>query len=93
MNYENATTLTFCPGRLDEAAAILREHILPILRQQPGMLSLAVIPIAAEGQLTILSIWQTRAQARAIESDPAYCQAFHRLDGLLQEPAARPEHN
>jgi hypothetical protein len=89
--FENATTLTICPGRLEEATTFLRESILPILRSQPGLLSLALIPLPAENQLTVVSIWQSEAQARAIESDPRYREAFVHLQCLIQvQPVASP---
>jgi heme-degrading monooxygenase HmoA len=89
--FENATTLTILPGRLAEASALLRESILPLLRSQPGLLSLAFIPREAENQLTIVSIWQTEAHAQAIESDPRYREAFLRLHRLIQvQPVETP---
>ena len=89
--FENATTLTICPDRLEQATALLRESILPILRSQSGLLSLALIPLPAKNQLTIVSIWKSEAQAQAIESNPRYREAFLRLQCLIQvQPVAQP---
>ena len=83
--YENATHLQFRSGELDLAMKILRAEIVPILRAQTGLLSLALIPHAETGQVTVLSLWTSRSAARAVEYRKEFRQAIEKLDPLLVE--------
>jgi len=89
--FESTTTLNILPGRLADSVVILRRMIVPILRAQAGLLSLAVIPQPHANQVAILSIWKSRAHAQAVEYDPRYRLAVKLLDPLILEKRAENE--
>ncbi len=81
--FENATQLQFQPDTLDEGLQVLRAFIAPILKKQPGLLTLALIPHRNSGKITVLSLWETQACARAVEANLEYRQQIHKLDHLI----------
>jgi hypothetical protein len=83
--FENATTLQIQPGALEEALTILRAEIAPILHSQAGLCSLGLVPNRAAGTLSVLSLWETERDARAVESQWRYRRAIAALDPLLAD--------
>jgi quinol monooxygenase YgiN len=83
--YENATTVQFQPGAVDEALLILRAYVVPVLREQAGLLSLGLIPDCDAGKITVISLWTSPAHARAVEAACAYRKEVARLDHLLMD--------
>jgi hypothetical protein len=84
--FENASHLHFIPARFEKGLKTLREVIVPILKAQPGLLSLAIIPDQPGGRVTILSVWRSQAYARAVESQCEYRREIQRLDAWLTSP-------
>jgi quinol monooxygenase YgiN len=81
--YENATTVQFQPGTVDDALLALRAYIVPVLREQAGLLSLGLIPDRDAGKITVISLWTSPAHAHAVEAAYAYRKEITRLDHLL----------
>ncbi len=81
--YENATHLQFSAETLNKGLKILRSQVVPILKAQSGLLSLALIPNRETNQVTVLSIWTTAAAARLVEIRPEYRQVVKLLDPLI----------
>lgn len=89
--FENAAILHIRPGLLNEALWVLRKMILPVVHRQKGLLSLAMFPRPDQNLVVVLSIWESRAHARAVEADPAFRQAIRRLDTLVVEEEESPQ--
>lgn len=85
--FENATSLQIQPGMLDEAMLTLRAFVVPVLRGQPGLLGLALVPCKEKSLVSIISTWNSRACARAVEAVPAYRKEIARLDHLIVDKA------
>jgi len=83
--YENATTIQLQSGTVDEALLILRAYVVPVLREQVGLLSLCLIPDLATSKITIISLWTSPAHARAVEAVCAYRKEVAKLDHLLMD--------
>ena len=90
--YENATTIQFQSGAVDEALLILRAYIVPVLREQAGLLSLCLIPDREANKITVISLWTSPAHARAVEAVCAYRKEVARLDPLLMNKPVHPVH-
>ncbi len=88
--FENKTCLHFQPGKFDEGMLVLRTYILPILRSQKGLLSLAVIPQPSQNFLYILSLWKSAAHAQKTESSCEYRREIKRLDSFICDPPSSP---
>jgi quinol monooxygenase YgiN len=88
--FENATTVQFQPGKVDEALCILRQDIVPTLKEQKGLISLCLLPDRASDRITIISLWSSKAHAQAIEAVSAYRKEVRKLDSLLSQQPAHP---
>ena len=88
--FENTTTLQIHSGPVDEALATLRREIVPLLKAQNGLISLALIPNPTAGALTVISLWQSPTHAQAVENVTAYRHAVIRLGSLLEETPGFP---
>ena len=88
--YENATTVQFQPGQIDEALRILREDIVPVVKEQKGLISLCLLPDRSADKITVISLWISKAHAQAIEATCAYRKEVKRLDPLLDSSFAYP---
>ena len=90
--HENATTVQFQPGQIDEALRILREDIVPVLKEQKGLISLCLLPDRSADQITVISLWISKGHALAIEATCAYRKEVKKLDPLLDFSFAYPEY-
>ena len=88
--FENATTVQIQPGMVDRALHILRAYCVPVLKAQRGFINLGFIPDYAHDKLTVISLWQTKAHALAVEAVGDYLQATQQLALLLAIPAPQP---
>jgi len=83
--YENATTIQVQPGAVDEALLILREYIVPVLRERAGLLGLCLIPDREANKITVISLWTSPAHALAVEAASAYRKEVKQRDTLLMD--------
>jgi quinol monooxygenase YgiN len=90
--YENATTVQFQPSQMDEALRILREDVVPVLKEQKGLISLCLLPDRSADKITVISLWISKAHALTIEANCAYRNEVKKLDPLLDSPFAYPEY-
>lgn len=81
--FENATVLHLKRGTAREALAVLREQIVPVLKQQAGLQGLALLPNDGADQITIISLWTSEAHARVVEAQCAYRRQMAKLDPYL----------
>jgi quinol monooxygenase YgiN len=88
--YENATTIQFQSGTVDEALLILRAYVVPVLREQPGLIGLGLIPDRDADKITVISLWTSLAHALAVEAAPAYRKEAENLDPLLMDDSVYP---
>ncbi len=56
------------PGRLDEAARLAREELLPTARAQPGCRGFVQLADPASGRLLLLTLWESEAAMEAGEA-------------------------
>ena len=88
--YENAATIQFQSGAAGEALLILRAYVVPVLREQAGLLSLCLIPDREANKITVISLWTSPAHARAVEAVYAYRKEVAKLDPLLINQPVQP---
>ena len=72
------------PARMEEYRRFEREHYLPMLRKQPGLLG-ALFLRQAEDYASSLTIWEDTGAMEALQSSPSYRETDHNLaeSGLL----------
>jgi hypothetical protein len=54
------TTLEVQPGKLDEAQRILRETVLPALRQQPGSAGIVSLTQPETSRAMVIAFWESQ---------------------------------
>jgi quinol monooxygenase YgiN len=92
--FDHAITIRIIPGCQTQALKLLQRVVIPILRAQPGIISLGVVAHPDQEQITILSEWRDIEAARAAESADGYFLGLCQLEPYLEkEPAVRPTGN
>jgi hypothetical protein len=81
--FQNATTVHLKPGKVSQALQILRKHCVPVIRAQRGFINLALVPDGTHHRITVISLWQTRAHALAVEAACDYMHGMKLLAPLL----------
>jgi quinol monooxygenase YgiN len=76
------------PGKVEDAAQLLREHVMPAAANYQGFIQNFLLVDAPNNRIASLSVWQTEADARAIYQDEGglYQSAVARLQPLLASP-------
>ena len=75
-------------GKIDEAARLLREEIMPTAANYHGFIQNFLIVDAPNSRLTTLSVWETEADAKAIYEDEGglYQTGIAKLKPMLAAP-------
>jgi quinol monooxygenase YgiN len=89
--YENATALEFQSGKMDEALRILKEKVVPVLKDQAGLISLCLLPNRTTNKIVVISLWDSKAHASAAEAVSAYQRQMKKLEPLLTQQSVYPE--
>ena len=76
------------PGKIEDAAKLLREEIMPTAANYRGFIQNFLIVDAPNSRLATLSVWETEADAQAIYEDEGglYQTAIAKLKPLLAGP-------
>jgi heme-degrading monooxygenase HmoA len=78
-------TIQTLPGKLDEAVAIYRDRILPLLRQQPGYQSVLLLA-DSQDKLMIIGLWDTETDLKAADTNPAIIEQVASFRGTFATP-------
>ena len=75
-------------GKVEEAAKLLREEIMPTAANYQGFIQNFLIVDTPNNRLASLSVWETEADAKAIyeEAGGLYQTAIAKLKPLLSGP-------
>ena len=82
--YARVTQIRFPPSMRSEIARVA-QGLVPILREQKGYQGLNVLTDAHSGEGTIISYWETQADAEASETNFSYIGQMSMMSSLLQE--------
>ncbi|MGE0811691.1 MAG: putative quinol monooxygenase [Vicinamibacterales bacterium] len=76
------------PGKVDEAARLLREEVMPSAARYQGFIQNFLIVDAPNHRIASLSVWATETDAKAIYEDEGglYRTAIAKLTPMLAEP-------
>lgn len=88
--YAHALELTTRPGKLREVIRILREAVIPMLRDQPGFVQELILASDAEpDRVLALTLWTRREHAEWVHRHHS-SKIRHTLEPLLEfEPVIR----
>ncbi len=76
------------PGKVEEAAKLLREEVMPTAANYKGFIQNFLIVDAPNDRLVTLSIWESKSDAKAIYEDEGglYQTAVAKLKPMLAGP-------
>ena len=76
------------PGKIEEAAKLLREEVMPTAANYQGFIQNFLIVDAPNSRIASLSVWETEANAKTIyeEEGGLYQSAIAKLKPMLTEP-------
>jgi quinol monooxygenase YgiN len=76
------------PGKVGEAAKLLREEVMPTAANYQGFIQNFLIVDAPNSRLASLSVWESETDAKAIYEDEngLYQTAIAKLKPMLAEP-------
>jgi Uncharacterized conserved protein len=78
--------VNFLIGRLEEAKAIYHEEIVPVVKKQKGNLDCRLLePLDESDDYISMTVWETKADAEAYHSSPAYREMIEKLQVLYSK--------
>jgi heme-degrading monooxygenase HmoA len=89
--YARIITSQLKPGTYDQATAIWRTAIVPNLEHQPGFKGGYMSGDRHTGKGTVITLWETEADATAMDSSGLYQQSIDLLVNLLISPPSREQ--
>jgi heme-degrading monooxygenase HmoA len=89
--YARAITLPLQPGKTDQAIQIFRESIAPMFKQQKGFKDGYLVGDRGTGKAVSITLWETEADATALDTSGFYQQWTTMLAPCLAGSAAREQ--
>jgi quinol monooxygenase YgiN len=77
------------PGKMDEWLTIIRESIVPALKEQDGFQGFVALINREHGKSIGYSMWDSPADLAASETSGNYQQQIAKLGGVLAAPPVR----
>ena len=77
------------PGKVQQAAQIYQDSVVPELRQMRGFAGGYVLTNDETGKGYILGLWETEEDARTFESGGAYQEQAAKFGEFLTDPPSR----
>lgn len=76
------------PGKIEEAAELLRKEVMPVAANYSGFIQNFLIVDDQNNRIASLSVWETEADAKAIyeEEGGLYLSAIAMLKPMLSAP-------
>ena len=76
------------PGKIEEAAKLLSEEVMPTAANYQGFIQNFLIVDTPNSRIASLSVWESEANAKAIYEDEGglYQSAIAKLKPILTEP-------
>ncbi len=82
--YAAVTTVALKPNKLDEAIRTYREQVIPLFRDIPGFQSLRLLVDRSTNTMTVVSIYDTEANAGAVPSRDVWQKALTAMHPLME---------
>lgn len=82
--YARTIQAAIVPGQTDEAIRVYNEQVLPLIRQQPGLISSALMIDRDNSRAMTVTVWETAEALAATAEGTSYLQqALGLLRGLV----------
>lgn len=79
-------TIQARPGKLDEAADIFRNDVIPAVKQQKGFHNALLLTDPETGKALSITLWDTEADQKASEGNGSLQQQLGKVGALLAGP-------
>jgi len=86
--YARAVNVQLKSGKLDEAAYIVKDAIVPVLKQQKGFKGQLLLTQSDTGKAISINMWETEADLTVFETSALYRELMGKLAGVLAGPPA-----
>ncbi len=87
--HAGVVSVQFKPGKVEEAAQIYQDSVVPELRQMRGFEGGYVLTNAETGKGYIISLWESREDAEGFESSGAFREQAAKFEDVLEGPPSR----
>ena len=77
------------PGKMNEAVAIFRDSVAPVVRQQQGNRGAILLTDPNTNKAIVVGLWETEADAVAMVSSGAYQEQTAKLASVFAGPPVR----
>ena len=89
--YARVITSQLAMGKTDEAVNIWRESVTPLLKDRPGFKGAYLLGDRNTGRGVTLTLWETAADASAMDTSGTYQQAIALFAKLFVAPPTREQ--
>lgn len=86
--YARAVNVQFQVGKTDEASRIVKDAIVPVLKEQNGFKGQLLFTQHDTGKAISINLWETEADLSAFEASPLYPELMGKLASVLAGPPA-----
>jgi heme-degrading monooxygenase HmoA len=87
--FARVITVQTQPGKIDEAATLYRDSVIPAAKQQKGFSGAMLLTDAVTGKGISITLWETEADQKASEASGYVAQQLGKLAVVLAGPPAR----
>lgn len=86
--HARAVNVQLKSGKLDEAVSIVKDAIVPALKQQKGFKGQLFLTQSDTGKSISINMWETEADLTVFETSVLYRELMGKLAGVLAGPPA-----
>lgn len=87
--FARVITVNVQPGKIDEAATVYRDSIIPAAKQQKGFSGAMLLTDPVTGKGISVTLWETEADQKASEASGYVSQQIGKITPLLAGPPVR----
>ena len=87
--YARVVTNQIQPGKIDQWLALIRDSVVPALKEQDGFLGFVTLVDREHGKTIGYSMWQSEAALASSESSGHYQAQIAKLGAVLASPPVR----
>jgi heme-degrading monooxygenase HmoA len=86
--YARAVNVQLKSGKIDEASYIVKDAIVPVLKQQKGFKGQLLLTQSDTGKAISINMWETEDDLTVFETSALYRELMGKLAGVLAGPPA-----
>ena len=86
--YARAVNVQFQAGKVDEGSRIVKDAIVPVLKEQKGFKGQLLFTQHDTGKAISINLWDTETDLTAFETSPLYRELMGKLASILAGPPA-----